>query len=187
MIRTLFGVLQNMPKMRVDVASCPGSPVKDKFIMEVTSKGYPSLRKTGEHNVYDEIQSYREGCDLSAILQSFGNECPRFNPLGFEEAEGFVNDFSDVSSLGDLVNDGFHWRFVTVLIILCISSLAILLARDSSIVLGRRLMYRLIQCLPQILRPLLNLLLTAAVLILILALLNIIFIVLVFSMFLCFG
>lgn len=106
MIRTLFGVLQNMPKMRVDVASCPGSPVKDKFIMEVTSKGYPSLRKTGEHNVYDEIQSYREGCDLSAILQSFGNECPRFNPLGFEEAEGFVNDFSDVSSLGDLVNDG---------------------------------------------------------------------------------
>lgn len=106
MIRTLFGVLQNMPKMRVDVASCSGSPVKDKFIMEVTSKGYPSLRKTGEHNVYDEIQSYREGCDLSAILQSFGNECPRFNPLGFEEAEGFVNDFSDISSLGDLVNDG---------------------------------------------------------------------------------
>lgn len=106
MVRTLFGILQNMPKMRVDVASCPGSPVKDKFIMEVTSKGYPSLRKTGEHNVYDEIQSYREGCDLAAILQSFGDECPRFNPLGFEEAEGFVNDFSDVSSLGDLVNDG---------------------------------------------------------------------------------
>lgn len=106
MIRTLFGVLQNMPKMRVDVASCPGSPVKDKFIMETTSKGYPSLRKTGEHNVYDEIQSYREGCDLSAILQSFGNECPRFNPLDYEEAEAFVNDFSDVSSLGDLVNDG---------------------------------------------------------------------------------
>lgn len=106
MIRTLFGVLQDMPKMRVDVVSCPGSPLKDKFVMEVTSKGYPSLRKTGEHNLYDEIQSYREGCDLSAILQSFGNECPRFNPLSFEEAEGFVNDFSDVSSLGDLVNDG---------------------------------------------------------------------------------
>lgn len=73
--------------------------------MEVTSKGYPSLRKVGERNVYDEIQSYREDCDLSAVLQSFGNECPRFNPLGFEEAEEFVNDFSDVSALGDLVND----------------------------------------------------------------------------------
>ena len=106
MIRTLFGILQDIPEMRVTVFSSSGSPVKDKFIMEVTSKGYPSLRKTGEHNVYDEIQSYREGCDLVAILQSFGNECPRFNPLGFEEAEGFVNDFSDVSSLGDLVNDG---------------------------------------------------------------------------------
>ena len=106
MVRTLFGILQDIPEMRVTVFSSSGSPVKDKFIMEVTSKGYPSLRKTGEHNVYDETQSYREGCDLSAILQSFGNECPRFNPLGFEEAEGFVNDFSDVSSLGDLVNDG---------------------------------------------------------------------------------
>lgn len=106
MIRTLFGILQDLPEMRVDVASNPGSPVKEKFIMETTTKGYPSLRKTGEHNVYDEIQSYREGCDLSAILQSFGNECPRFNPLDFKEAEAFVNDFSDVSSLGDLVNDG---------------------------------------------------------------------------------
>lgn len=106
MIRTLFGILQDIPEMRVTVFSSSGSPVKDKFIMEVTSKGYPSLRKIGEHNVYDEIQSYREGCDLAAILQSFGNECPRFNPLGFDEAEGFVNDFSDVSSLGDLVNDG---------------------------------------------------------------------------------
>lgn len=106
MIRTLFGVLQDIPEMRLTVFSSSGSPVKDKFIMETTSKGYPSLRKCGEHNVYDEIQSYREGCDLAAILQSFGNECPRFNPLGFEEAEAFVNDFSDVSSLGDLVNDG---------------------------------------------------------------------------------
>lgn len=106
MIRTLFGVLQDIPEMRLTVFSSSGSPVKDKFIMEVTSKGYPSLRKVGEKSVYDEIQSYREGCDLAAILQSFGNECPRFNPLGFEEAEGFVNDFSDISSLGDLVNDG---------------------------------------------------------------------------------
>lgn len=106
MIRTLFGILQDVPEMRLTVFSSSGSPVKDKFIMEVTSKGYPSLRKTGERNVYDEIQSYREGCDLAAILQSFGNECPRFNPLGFEKAEGFVNDFSDLSSLGDLVNDG---------------------------------------------------------------------------------
>lgn len=106
MIRTLFGILQDIPEMRVTVFSSAGSPVKDKFIMEVTSKGYPSLRKTGVHNVYDEIQSYREGCDLSAILQSFGNECPRFNPLDYEEAEAFVNDFSNASSLGDLVNDG---------------------------------------------------------------------------------
>lgn len=106
MIRTLFGVLQDIPEMRVTVFSSSGSPVKDKFIMEVTSKGYPCLRKTGVHNVYDEIQSYREGCDLAAILQSFGNECPRFSPLDYEEAEAFVNDFTDISSLGDLVNDG---------------------------------------------------------------------------------
>lgn len=106
MIRTLFGILQDIPEMRVTVVSCSGSPVKDKFIMETTTKGYPSLRKCGEHNVYDEIQSYREGCDLAAILQSFNGQCPRFDPLAFEEAEEFVNDFSNVSTLGDLVNDG---------------------------------------------------------------------------------
>lgn len=106
MVKTLFGILQNMPKMRTVVVSDSGSPVKDKFIMEVTSKGYPNLRKIGEHNVYNEIQSYREGCDLSAILQSFSGQCPRFDPLDFDAAEEFVNDFSNVSSLGDLVNDG---------------------------------------------------------------------------------
>ena len=46
MIRTLFWYFAEYAKMRVDVASCPGSPVKDKFIMETTTKGYPSLRKT---------------------------------------------------------------------------------------------------------------------------------------------
>lgn len=105
MIRTLFGVLQDIPEMRVKAISCSGSPFKDKFIMEVTSKGYPCLRKVGERNVYDEIQSYREGCDLAAILQSFGNECPRYDPLDYESAEAFVNDFSKSASLGDLVND----------------------------------------------------------------------------------
>lgn len=105
MIRTLHDVLQGSAKKRQHFYTSSGSPVKDKFIMEVTSKGYPSLRKVGEHNVYDEIQSYREGCDLAAILQSFGNECPRYDPLDLEAAEAFVNDFSELSSLGDLVND----------------------------------------------------------------------------------
>ncbi len=73
------------------------------------------------------------------------------------------------------------------MIIAFISLLAILLARDSSIVLSRRMVYRLIQCLPLILRPLVNLLLTVAMLLLILALSNVVFIVIVFSMFLCFG
>ena len=81
----------------------------------------------------------------------------------------------------------FRWRFVTVLIILSISSLVILLATDSLRVLGRRLMCRLIQCLPRFLQPMINLLLTVALLILILALINLIFIAIVFSMFLCFG
>ena len=81
----------------------------------------------------------------------------------------------------------FRLKFVIVLIIVFISSLAILLVKDSLRVFGRHLMYRLIQCLPRMLRPLVNLLLTVAMLILILALLNIIFIVLVFSMFFIFG
>ena len=105
MIRTLHDLLQGSVEKRQRFYSSAGSPVKDKFIMEVTSKGYPSLRKVGERNVYDEIQSYREGCDLAAILQSFGNECPRYDPLDYDGAEAFVNDFSDSSSLGDLVND----------------------------------------------------------------------------------
>lgn len=104
-VRSLFEIMQGSSKKRQRFYTSSGSPVKDKFIMEVTSKGYPSLRKVGEHNLYDEIQSYREGCDLAAILRSFGNECPRYDPLSLEAAEAFVNDFSNLSSLGDLVND----------------------------------------------------------------------------------
>ena len=104
-VRSLFEIMQGSAEKRQRFYTSSGSPVKDKFIMEVTSKGYPSLRKVGERNVYDEIQSYREGCDLAAILQSFGNECPRYDPLSLEAAEAFVNDFSNLSSLGDLVND----------------------------------------------------------------------------------
>lgn len=106
MLRTLFGVLQDMKGHRKRCFSSAGSPVKNKYIMEVESKGYPSLRKCGEHDLYAEIQSYKDSCDLGFILQSFGAECPRFNPLDYDEAEKFVNDFSDTGTLGDLVNDG---------------------------------------------------------------------------------
>lgn len=78
-------------------------------------------------------------------------------------------------------------RFVTSMIILFISLLVILVAMDSSKVYGRLMVLKISTILPGLVRPLVNLLLTLATLILILALSNLLFIVIVFSMFLCFG
>lgn len=89
--------------------------------------------------------------------------------------------------LFDNFSANYLLRFVAVMMIVSISLLAILTATDSSRIFGKRLVCQMIQSLPRFLRPFQNLLASLVLLILILALLNLIFISIVFSMFFIFG
>lgn len=80
-----------------------GSSVVPRFSMEVGSNGYPVLKQTGTHDLYAEIQSYKDACDLSTILQNFNLE--DMHGLSFSEIEGVINDFTNAPrSPGELLN-----------------------------------------------------------------------------------
>lgn len=46
----------------------PGSKMKNDYQIEIDKKGHKSLHKVGEHNIWDEIQSYKEECSIENIL-----------------------------------------------------------------------------------------------------------------------
>lgn len=80
---------------------CCGTPNVPKFTLSVKEKGYPILKQTGEHNLYEEIQSYKDSCDLSSILQQF--DLGSIPGIPFDEL-GDLNDFTDMPmSPGELL------------------------------------------------------------------------------------
>lgn len=89
---------------------CPGRRVVDTFHMEVNTKGYPSLVKDGEHDLYAEIQSYADTCDLQNVLANF-DLSTGVAPMSYEDAKDGVVDFvrDDLSgspgTLGNIFND----------------------------------------------------------------------------------
>ena len=48
-----------------------GSRVVSTYHPEVNEKGYDSLVKDGEHDLYGEIQSYADTCALQNVLANF--------------------------------------------------------------------------------------------------------------------
>lgn len=88
----------------------PGSRSVSTFHMEVNSKGYPALIKDGEHNLYDEIQSFADTCDLQNVLANF-DLSTGVAPLSYDDARdgvvdfAFVNDSGAPSTLGNIFND----------------------------------------------------------------------------------
>lgn len=74
------------------IISNPGSPMKDTYKMHVDENGKRELRKSGEYNLYAEIQSYKESCSIDYILARFAAG----DDTALSRVQGIYGDFSDV-------------------------------------------------------------------------------------------
>lgn len=88
----------------------PGCRVVFTYHPAVNAKGYDSLVKDGTHNLYAEIQSYADTCDLQNVLANF-DLSTGVAPMSYDDAAEGVVDFvhSDLSgspsTLGNVFND----------------------------------------------------------------------------------
>lgn len=88
----------------------PGSRLVSTFHMEVNTKGYPALVKDGEHDLYAEIQSFADTCDLQNVLANF-DLSTGVAPMSYDDAKDGVVDFvvtnisGEPSTLGNVFND----------------------------------------------------------------------------------
>ncbi|ALS03501.1 VP3 [Gokushovirus WZ-2015a] len=57
-------------------ASEPGTPVHTLLKPEFDSKGNYELVEAGEVNIYDEIQSHAESCDINVLMKKYQNGDP---------------------------------------------------------------------------------------------------------------
>lgn len=69
---------------------CSGTRIVPKMSLDF-KKGYAKLKKVGEHNLYEQIQSHKDSTDLNTILQTF-NPAPA--SLSFADAEDRIADFT---------------------------------------------------------------------------------------------
>ena len=90
-----------------DLFNSSGSRIVHTKHMEVTSKGYPNLVVDGEHNLYAEIQSYADQCDLQNVLANF-DLSSGVAPMDYESAKGGVMDFVNPDNVGEPVTVG-NW------------------------------------------------------------------------------
>lgn len=79
----------------------------DKLHLVIGKKGYPKLETCGKTNLYDQIQSHKESCDLASILRTF--DIGSLPTLQYGDL-GDISDFCDApQSAGELlrlINDG---------------------------------------------------------------------------------
>lgn len=79
-----------------------GKSLVTRKTLEIGSYGYPILVDTGIHDLYAEIQSYADSCDLATILQSF--DLSSMSGLQFDEI-GDISDFTSAPKTpGELLN-----------------------------------------------------------------------------------
>ena len=93
--------LDRIHKNRERWPESSGSRKVDKLALDF-KKGYAKLKKTGEHNLYAEIQSHKDECDLNLLLQNLdiGVET-----LSWNECEDRIADFTVMpSSIAELFN-----------------------------------------------------------------------------------
>lgn len=57
-------------------ASEPGTPIHKLLKPEFDSKGNYELVEAGEVNIYDEIQSHAESCDINVLMKKYQNGDP---------------------------------------------------------------------------------------------------------------
>lgn len=74
------------------VPSAPGSGMKDTYKMHVDEDGKRELRKSGEYNLYAEIQSYKDSVSIDYILSRFVNG----DETALSRAQGIYGDFTEM-------------------------------------------------------------------------------------------
>lgn len=67
-----------------EIRSNPGNSVLDKFVLSTNDQGQKYLKKVGTTDLYADIQSHRDSCDLNLIL----------NNLDVNQVNGLVSSFS---------------------------------------------------------------------------------------------
>lgn len=86
---------------------CSGIREVDKQHLVINKAGYPVLETQGKTDLYAQIQSYKDTCDLEAILRTF--DLGKLPALSFDDL-GDLTDFTDApKSAGELlkvVKDG---------------------------------------------------------------------------------
>ena len=75
--RTQFGLSD-------EIRSNPGNSVVDKFVLSTNDQGQKYLKKVGTTDLYADIQSHRDSCDLNIIL----------NNLDVNQVNGLVSSYS---------------------------------------------------------------------------------------------
>lgn len=81
---------------------CSGDSNVSRKSLFIGSRGYPELKVTGTHDLYAEIQSYRDTCDLESMLKTF--DLSSIGGLTFDEL-GDLDDFTNApQSPADLLN-----------------------------------------------------------------------------------
>lgn len=89
------------------ICSNCGKSLVNRKTLKIGSYGYPILADNGKHDLYAEIQSYADSCDLATILQTF--DLGSVGGLAFEEL-GDLDDFTSApktpAELLNVVNSG---------------------------------------------------------------------------------
>ncbi len=95
-----LGVVHDSTDTHVYIC-CGDSDVPRKSLV-IGSRGYPELKVVGTHDLYAEIQSYRDTCDLESMLKTF--DLSSIGGLTFDEL-GDLDDFINApQSPADLLN-----------------------------------------------------------------------------------
>ncbi len=69
-----------------------GSGMKDTFKMHVDENGKRELKKSGEYNLYADIQSYKDSCSIDYILTRFVNG----DETALSRVQGIYGDFTQM-------------------------------------------------------------------------------------------
>ncbi len=82
---------RNRTTIREREYSDPGSRMHNDYQIEIDKKGHKTLHKIGEHNRWEEIQSYKEECSIENILA----RAAAGDPNALNQRKGFYTDITD--------------------------------------------------------------------------------------------
>ena len=74
------------------VKTVPGSGMKDTYKMHVDADGKRELKKSGEYNLYADIQSYKDSVSIDYILTRFING----DETALSRVQGIYGDFTQM-------------------------------------------------------------------------------------------